>query len=61
MTIKRLPREHELIEFRPVPGVRSEWAAGSEAEIRSPLWDWLGLFPLLGFISIYIGLIGISL
>lgn len=57
---RRLPREFEPVEFRPMPGQEDEWATGSDWEIRSPLWRWLGLYPLLAFITLYFGMIGIS-
>jgi hypothetical protein len=60
MVAKRLAREHELVEFRPLPGQEDEWAAGSEWETRSLLWKWLGLYPLLAYVAIMFALLGMS-
>jgi hypothetical protein len=49
-----------MVEFRPLPGQDDEWAMGSEPDILSPLWKWLGLYPLLAYISVVATMIGIS-
>ena len=61
--MRRLPRELEPVEFQLVPGLsltNDSWAVGFDEE-RSPLWRWLGLYPLLAFIACYLTLIGISI
>ena len=48
------------MEFRPIPGLSGEWAAGAELDIRSPIWDLMGTYPLLVFIALYFMMIGIG-
>lgn len=60
MAVKRLAREREPVEFKPLPGQENDWASGSEPEILSPLWRWLGLYPILLFITLYCLLIGMA-
>jgi len=57
--MRRLARERETVEFRPIPGHEDEWA-GASLEDRSRAWDWLGTYPLLIFISLYFMMIGLA-
>jgi hypothetical protein len=59
MPTKRLAREHEAVEFRPLPGQDDEDWAGTELDSRSPLWKWLGLYPLLAYISVVFTMMGL--
>lgn len=54
---RRLPPEFEAVEFRPVHPIEADNKI-LEWDEREPAWRWLGLLPLLTFISIYFGLIG---
>lgn len=47
--LKKVAREYEPVEFRPIPGQEDEWAAITGYD-RSRLWDWLGLYPVYGYI-----------
>lgn len=60
-TARRLPRELEPVEFRRVPGLRGS----PDDDVldywdREPLWRWLGLYPLMAFIAIYLAMIGMT-
>lgn len=37
----------EPVEFRPLPGQEEGWAEFNYV-VRSPLWYWLGVFPICG-------------
>ena len=46
MAVNRpVTREHEEVEFRPVPGQEHEWASFCDVQ-RSRLWDYIGVYPV---------------
>lgn len=55
--IKLVPREEEPVEFVLLPGQEDEWAGAAEMEL-SPLWEWLGVYPLFGWIVLVLLMIG---
>lgn len=60
MRLNRLvPLEEEPVEFRMMPGQEDEWAGTADMEL-SPLWDWLGAYPLYAFVVAMLALIGIA-
>jgi len=47
----------EPVEFRPLPGQEGDWA-GADYVIMSPLWYWLGIYPVAGFHVLLLVLMG---
>ena len=52
-----MPRDQEPVEFKLIPGQEDEWAGEAEMEL-SPLWRWLGVYPLYGWVIATLILIG---
>lgn len=49
-----------MVEFRRVPGLADEEHEQMlDFWDREPVWRYLGLYPLLGFMAVYFGMIGI--
>jgi hypothetical protein len=60
MRINRLvPVEEEPVEFRMLPGQEDDWAGAADMDL-SPLWNWLGIYPLYIFFVVMLVLIGIA-
>lgn len=57
--VKVVPRSEEPVEFVMMPGQEDEWAGTSEMEL-SPLWRWLGLYPVFGWIVLQLLMIGVA-
>jgi hypothetical protein len=49
--------EEEPITFRPVPGYEEEWASRENPEPQ-PIWLYLGTYPLVGYIVVWMALLG---
>jgi len=46
------------VEFRPLPGQEGDWA-GADYLPREPIWLWLGIYPVAGYLVlllIYMGM-----
>jgi len=59
---RRLPRELEPVEFRRVPGLAGSNQDDEVIEYweREPAWRWLGIYPLLAFLVVYLTMIGMA-
>lgn len=55
-----VPREEEVVEFRPIPGQEEDWA-GFQFVDRSRLWEYLGIYPIGGYLVLCAILLGASI
>ena len=54
---RRLSPGEEPVEFRPLPGQEGDWA-GADYVCRSPLWYWVGIYPVALYLVIVLVLMG---
>jgi hypothetical protein len=59
-TNRLVPRQEEVVEFRPIPGAEDSWASHCYVE-RSRLWDYLGVFPIGAYLCAWLVMIGVAI
>jgi len=56
---RRLRPGEEPVEFRPLPGQEGDWA-GADYLPREPIWLWLGIYPVAGYLVLLLVYMGMA-